>query len=198
MKPAVRRILRHETNAPSGKELRATRTRPALLKALLSLLEEKPFEQVTIREITDRANVGYRTFFRRYPDKETLLHELATEEIAQLIAMTLPILHTVDTRASTRALGAYVWKHRKIWGALLTGGAAPILKQAFVRQARRLAKQSAVRGGWLPGDLRVVFAVSAVIEVLAWWLEQTDPPSVDQMAEILDRLIVTPVISTQT
>lgn len=187
-------VRQEEVRESPPPELRATRTRPALFRALLSLLEEKPFEHLTVRDITARAEIGYRTFFRRYPDKEALLHELAAEEIAQLLAMTLPILHTVDSRASTKALAAYVWEHRPIWASLLTGGAAPVLKEEFVRQARRLAKVKKTANNWLPGDLRVVFAVSAVIEVLAWWLEQAKPISIDKMAEVLDRLVVAPVI----
>jgi AcrR family transcriptional regulator len=110
-----------------GQEPKTSRTQTALRGALLALLEEKPFEQVTVRDITARANVGYATFFRRYPDKETLLHDVAAREISQLLAMTLPILFTVDSRASTQALCAYLWEHRKLWSALLTGGAAAAL-----------------------------------------------------------------------
>ena len=109
-------------DAASTREIRNTRTRPALAGALLSLLEEKSFDQVTVREITARAGIGYATFFRHYTDKDALLNELAEQQISQLIAMTLPLLYTVDSRASTRALCAYVWEHRKIWTALLTGG----------------------------------------------------------------------------
>jgi AcrR family transcriptional regulator len=177
------------------RETRATRTRPALCAALLSLLEEKPFEQITVREITLRADIGYATFFRHHPDKEALLHDLAAREISQLLAMTLPILYTVDSRASTQALCAYLWEHRKLWSALLTGGAAAALKDEFVRQAQQRAAHSAEPPSWLPGDLNVVFSVSATIEILAWWLKQAAPPSVNRMAEILDLVVVSPSIA---
>jgi AcrR family transcriptional regulator len=176
------------------REGRTTRTRAALCGALLTLLEEKPFEQVTVRDITARAGVGYATFFRRYPDKEALLHDVAATEISQLLAMTLPILYTVDTRASTQALCAYTWEHRKLWSALLTGGAAATLKDEFVRQAQQAAVKEN-RHSWIPGDLAVVFGVAAAVEILAWWLKQPDPPSVARMAEIVDRLVVSPALA---
>lgn len=176
-------------------EQRATRTRAALFDALIALLREKQFDQVTVREITAKAQVGYATFFRRYPDKEALLHDLAEREIKQLLTMTLPILYTVETRPSTHALCAYLWEHREIWSALLTGGAANALKEEFVRQAREVASHHPRQRTWLPGDLAVVFSVAAAIEIFAWWLQQTKPPSVKQMAEIIDRLVVTPTMS---
>ena len=63
---SVEPITTTATAAPG--ERRKTRTRTALCGALLSLLEERQFEQVTVRDITARAGIGYAKFFRRYPD----------------------------------------------------------------------------------------------------------------------------------
>ncbi len=177
------------------KEKRTTRTKPALCNALLSLLEEQSFDQVTIRDITARAGIGYATFFRHYVDKDALLHDVTASEIRRLLGMTLPILYTVDSRASSQALCAYVWEHRKLWAALLTGGAAATLKEEFVRAAQRRAAEEQVFESWLPGDLNVVFSVSAMIEIMAWWLRQREPLSTQDIARIVDKLVVMPSIS---
>ncbi len=171
---------------------RLTRTRPILCGALLSLLEERPFEQLTVREITAKADIGYATFFRHYPDKEALLNDLAASQISDLLAMTLPILNNADTRGSARTLCAYVWEHRKLWSALLTGGAASTLKDEFVRQAQQIAEAQPNPDAWLPNDLSIVFYVTGTVEILTWWLKQKDPPSVDRMGEVIDSLIVGP------
>ncbi|WP_297495353.1 TetR/AcrR family transcriptional regulator [Acidocella sp.] len=180
---------------PVPGDARTARSRAALCATLITLLEEKPFEQVTIREITARAKIGYATFFRHYPDKEALLNDLASDEIRQLSAMTLPMLHSAGTRIASRALCDYVWAHRKIWTALLTGGAAGTVKQEFVRQMRQIAVAQGPFESWLPGDLRVAFSVGASLEILAWWLEQGEEISIERMADILDRLVVTPSLA---
>lgn len=188
-------MVTHEASyaEPSAtRDTRTTRTRPALCSALLSLLEEKTFEHVTIREVTARAGIGYATFFRHYPDKESLLNDLAARQIRQLIGMTLPILYTVDSRASAQALCAYVWEHRKIWTGLLTGGAAGTMKDEFIRQAQQLAAEAQHGNGAIPSELRVLVPVAGVIEILAWWLRQAEPPSVQRMAEFVDLLVITP------
>src|SRR5688572_25004616 len=100
------------------------RTRTALRTALLYLLETKPLEQITIRELTAEAGVAYATYFRNYEDKEALLHDLAADEISTLLALSLPLFFANDSLASTRVLCAYVWEQRSLWQALLTGGAA--------------------------------------------------------------------------
>ena len=56
-----------ETSTPSDPRIK--RTRAALSSALLSLLEEKAFDQITIRDIVGRADIGYATFFRNYDSK---------------------------------------------------------------------------------------------------------------------------------
>jgi len=183
-------------DASTPLDARMQRTRSALCAALLALLEEKPFEQVTVREITRKAVVGYATFFRRYPDKEALLNDLAAGEISALMSMTVPILFAADSRAACRALCAYVSERHKLWGALLTGGAASTMREEFIRQAKQIAAGQPNPDTWLPGDLRVVYATGGVVDVLAWWLQQRPRPPAHQMAEILDRLVIAPTLAT--
>lgn len=169
------------------------RTQLALRQALLELLEEQPFEQIKVREITTRAGVGYATFFRRYSDKDHLLSDLAATEIDKLLTMTLPLLYTVDTLASTQALCAYVWEHRRVWKILLTGGAAASLKEEYLRRALELARERPSPEAPLPAELAVTFSVTAIIEMQAWWLKQPNPLSVKEMAAIINRLAVMPI-----
>ncbi|MEG3143642.1 helix-turn-helix domain-containing protein [Sphingomonas sp. RT2P30] len=171
------------------------RTRRALLDALLRLIETRPFEQVTIREIASEARIGYATFFRHYPSKEALLHDLAAAEIAGLLGRTLPILFSDDSRRACVALFEHVAQHRPLWSALLTGGAAASLKQEFTDQAKRVAEDQGAGGRSIPDELRAVVAVAATVEIIAWWLHQDVTCEVERVAEILDRLVVAPAIA---
>jgi AcrR family transcriptional regulator len=170
------------------------RSRNALTGALLELLEEKPFDQLTIREISARAGTGYATFFRHYPTKEALLSDVASEEIADLLQRAIPILYDSNSYESTLALCRHVAEHRNLWAALLTGGAAGILREEFIRQARELPREFAVVKSWLPADLGVVYGTGGTIDLLAWWLSQEDEYTPEQIAGILNRLIIAPLV----
>ncbi|HXF86455.1 MAG TPA: TetR/AcrR family transcriptional regulator [Anaerolineales bacterium] len=61
------------------KDRRIQRTRQALRAALLDLLKEKRYDDISIEEITERANVGRATFYLHYKDKEDLLLEEFSE-----------------------------------------------------------------------------------------------------------------------
>ncbi|MFN7017066.1 MAG: TetR/AcrR family transcriptional regulator [Fimbriimonadales bacterium] len=56
------------------RERRREETRQRLIEAALALMQEKPFEQVTVEEITTLADVAKGTFFTYFPTKEHLLH----------------------------------------------------------------------------------------------------------------------------
>ena len=185
------------TPKPVLADARQLRTRKTLLDAMLRLVVDRPFDQVTIREIAEEAGIGYATFFRHYPSKEALLHDLAAGEISALLQKALPVLFANNSRQSCITLFEYVDNHRALWTALLTGGASTMLKQEFTDQARQIATQEGGAGGWLPDELRVVFAVSASVEIISWWLQQDASFTIERIAEILDRLVVIPALAVE-
>jgi AcrR family transcriptional regulator len=54
-------------------DARVRRTRDALGDALVALMQEKPFETITVQDVLDRAHVGRSTFYSHYSDKDDLL-----------------------------------------------------------------------------------------------------------------------------
>ena len=55
---------------------RSNRTRQALTNALISLTLEKNYDNVTVRDLAERADIGYATFFRHFTDKDALLADV--------------------------------------------------------------------------------------------------------------------------
>lgn len=164
-------------------------------QALLALLEEKQFDAITVRDISARAGIGYATFFRHYQSKAALLDDVAADEIRELLALGLADLETVNTRAAAATLFRHIDKHRALWSALLTGGAAGRMREEFIRQAGANAPKQPNNDSWLPDDLKVIFGVGAAVEIIAWWLYRKRKYSIEQAAEILDRLVVTPMMN---
>lgn len=63
-------VLWHMTTKP---DRRVLRTRSYLFDALVSLLKEKPFKEISIREPTDRADIARPTFYRNYANIYAIL-----------------------------------------------------------------------------------------------------------------------------
>ena len=56
-----------------AEDRRVQRTRALLLSALLDLIVEQGYEEITVQDIVDRANVGRSTFYAHFLDKRELL-----------------------------------------------------------------------------------------------------------------------------
>src|SRR3954471_18881765 len=69
-------------------DARIRRTRDALGDALVALMQEKPFETITVQDVLDRAKVGRSTFYSHYSDKDDLLMSDA-EEFFESVSMLL-------------------------------------------------------------------------------------------------------------
>ncbi|MDR6553087.1 AcrR family transcriptional regulator [Paenibacillus qinlingensis] len=63
---------------------RILKSQEAIKTAFIDLMSEKNFNEITIQDISDRANVGRRTIYHHYLDKFDLLDKLIEEHINEL------------------------------------------------------------------------------------------------------------------
>jgi AcrR family transcriptional regulator len=89
--------------AAKAEDRRRRRTRTALLTALLDLIVEKGYAEVTVQDIVDRADVGRSTFYMHFLDKRALLLS-GVEELYSFLAQQRAALEA-PTPASARLLG---------------------------------------------------------------------------------------------
>jgi AcrR family transcriptional regulator len=64
---------------------RVRRTRRALREAMQDLMSEKGYDQVTIEELAEKADIGRTTFYLHYSAKQDLLLEQFDELLGQLV-----------------------------------------------------------------------------------------------------------------
>lgn len=67
---------------------RVRKTQRALSDALVELILEKGYDTITIKDITDRADVAHATFYRHYGDKDELLRRKLEEIVGEIEALT--------------------------------------------------------------------------------------------------------------
>src|SRR5690606_1863878 len=91
---------------------RTIRTRASLVEALRSLLHEKPFHDVTVKDIAARAAVHRATFYAHFDDKHAMVGDLFRERFAALLGDHLP-KESSSPREFVRALVLAVLEHRR-------------------------------------------------------------------------------------
>lgn len=166
---------------------RIRRTRKAIRLALQHLLAERPFDEITIREIAEVADISYTTFFRHFSDKESVLSDLADDEIGRLLDLALPIFVAENSFASAVALCENVKRNDRLWLALLAGGAAGNVRASFIRQTEQRSENWASKAVWLPAEVGSTILVGITVEVLAWWLGKAPHEPPEKIAGILNR-----------
>ena len=82
---------------------RILKSQEAIKNAILELMAEKNFDDITIRDISDKANVNRGTIYLHYMDKYDLLDKIIEEHISNL----RELCHSASEM--TFKEGNYVW-----------------------------------------------------------------------------------------
>ncbi len=165
------------------KDRRIQKTKDLLHEALASLIREKDYDSIVVKEVLNRANVGRSTFYAHFRDKDDLLvssiHHLlvaprlkkvplSAKPYEKMIWFSLPIFEHIDEhrRSGQAKIGtrgrAIIHEHlRQVLAELIVDEAG----KAF--QRRRKSARA------IPPDLLVQYVASTFILVLNWWVESS-------------------------
>ena len=170
---------------------RVRRTQTLLAQALIDLTLERGYEEVTIRDITERAAVGYATFFRHYRDRDALLQEVLDVVLAEITDMLSPESLTMDSLAVGVVVFHYVQDHTELVRVLL--GSRMVLQRLIAVVTERIAADHTSRpDSVVPLAIAAHHYVSATIALIGWWLDAGQPYPAEQMARIYHELIAVP------
>ena len=182
--------VRNDSLDPTDR--RVKRTQRLLAEALIALTLEKGYDAVTIRDITERADVGYATFFRHYSDKDALLHDVAHVVMQQLLDL-LP-------KGDPTEMGVKMFEYLRVNSAVcrvLLGshGSMQMLAQIAAQGAELVLRDHTPRpDSVIPPEIAAQHMVASLLALIQWWLDHDMPYPPDKMGEIYQRLIVQPVM----
>jgi AcrR family transcriptional regulator len=153
-----------------GMDRRTLRTRQALHQALIRLVLERGYDQVTVADIADAANVGRSTFYAHFTDKDDLLRH----GISYLSAMLKePPDKETGPLGFSRFLTEHLKDQKKLQRALMQSSAGSIviasLRDAICDVVRRGLRSER---GTVPGEVEVQFVAGAYLAVVTWWLDR--------------------------
>lgn len=83
-------------------DLRARRTKEFIRKAFEEMICEMNYEQISIKELTERANINRKTFYLHYNTLDDLLREVQNELAQAFIERTKGLEHPRDLDKITR------------------------------------------------------------------------------------------------
>lgn len=171
---------------------RVKRTRKLLRDALLELILEKGYQSVTVRDITDRANLGRATFYLHYPHGKDELLLVMMEETMQDIIQQLgqPVDENFMVDGTPPSLIAFEHAkenaafYRAVVGADGLAGVMHGYRQSTTEQLRKQIEAMIPPGvkPVVPLDFIAHFLFGALNAVIVWWLENENAISAEEMA----------------
>ncbi|MGG4498880.1 TetR/AcrR family transcriptional regulator [Brevibacillus reuszeri] len=180
---------------------RIIRTRHLMRDALVSLIDERGYESITVHDITDRATINRATFYLHYRDKQDLLISSTDDILEELITN----LETTDTAEVSFAdleeppssfVGMFeqIAKHADFYRVMLSKQHMPYFVMrvqevlaGFVQEGLSsvLAKDNELS---VPREMVIRYTASAFLGVMIWWLENDMTYSPKYMASNLLRI----------
>ena len=161
---------------------RQRKTREAILTALVDLLSQKDFGQITVSEIIDRADVGRATFYSHFETKDFLLKELCEELFCHIFDAADPAApehrHLFDCDAPSSAF-LHLFQHLQKNdnhilellscrnNELFLGYFKNSLRTLVIRQLPLFENR---RSSALPESFWVDHIASTFVETVRWWL----------------------------
>jgi AcrR family transcriptional regulator len=175
---------------------RVKRTQKLLQDALIGLTLEKGFEAVTIREITDRADVGYATFFRHYPDKDALLADVLETMKDEFQALLAPYSMVSDPEKTGALLFEYVEQNCDLCRVLLDStDIMTLLKPVHeIGKSDDALMLNFSSQRLVPVEVALSHFMSSLVMLIRWWLDHGMPYPPERMGQIVAELIIRPVI----
>ncbi|MBK8903500.1 MAG: TetR/AcrR family transcriptional regulator [Anaerolineaceae bacterium] len=171
--------------------LRVRRTQKLLREALIKLIEERGFDKLTVREISEGAMVSRAAFYRNYQDKYDLVEHIFGETIEELF---MAVSETVTEHPPQIWVSFFenIAKDERLYRALLGGRGSPWFVQKMRTMLIDLLKEYQPQPTWQSTPDKPLYPAkdefvpeiiaSVFVEAITWWLEQGRPYTPQEMA----------------
>lgn len=168
-------------------DLRIKRTQKAIKEAFFILVEEKGFEHISVKDITDKAMISRNTFYLHYEDKYDLLNKICDELMRKLFFGTGKQIRReqllrvdIDSAARIMKMGdSIIVEDKDAYRILLTSsGSDLIIKkiQDIIRRALDLIKDD-IEG---ISEFSIEYIVSGMTGLIKYQVTRSDDaPKVD-------------------
>jgi len=183
--------------APVKVDPRVRRTHRMLRDALVSLILEKDYASISIKEITNRAEVAYITFYRHFESLDQLLMEVLEEGLAELMNHIETLARQSDTSAletEGRLIFEYVEQKADLFRILFKSQSVTRVRKKVVRNIAAIFQKSCLPLARSNNAVTVSITsnhiATSLLALIEWWLDNRMTPAPAQMGKVYKSLII--------
>lgn len=181
----------------SKEDPRVRKTRRLLRDALVSLILEKDYASVTIKEITKHADVAYITFFRHFESIDQLLMEVLDEGLAELLGHIETLAKHSETSADEtegRLIFEYIKQKADLFRILFKSQSVTRVRKKVVQNIAAMFQKSCAPLARLDNQVTIAIMsnhiATSLLALIEWWLENNMTPPPGEMGKIYRSLII--------
>jgi AcrR family transcriptional regulator len=178
-------------------ERRKLRTRKKLKEATLSLVLEKGFDDVTIQDIVERADLGRGTFYVHYRDLQDILWDIIQDGLQE--SMQVGEFRSSQGAYPPGYVGYLVTfetaaKHQDLYRVMLGGKGSALITQRVADYLAGSIQDSIESRQFMPDvdfppAITAQYVVGALMRLVLWWLETPNDFTPTQMVDMVYKLI---------
>jgi AcrR family transcriptional regulator len=167
---------------------RILRTRNMLGDALVALLQEKNFDEISVQNVLDRAGVGRSTFYVHYRDKNDLFLS-DVEDFFELCSSLLKRHHARPERLlPVHEVFTHIREVREFYAAVVRSGkihdVEALGREFFARSIEERLRAAGVKMEPVQRSAEAHALAGSFFSLLAWWIDKgmnADPKEMDTL-----------------
>lgn len=190
-------------NSPVNMDPRVRRTRRLLQEALVSLMLEKDFASISIRDITERAEVAYITFFRHYESLDQLLMEVLDQGLGELLTRIETLAKQSDAsdlETEGRLIFEYIAQKADLFHILFKSQSVTRIRKKVVQNIAVTFQKSclplAQSGNATTTAMLSNHIATSLLALIEWWLNNRMKPTPAEMGKVYKSLIIDSTVGT--
>ncbi|GAF63367.1 transcriptional regulator [Bacillus sp. TS-2] len=179
---------------------RVQRSKAALKQTFLQILQQKPFEQITVSEVAREANYNRGTFYANFESMEQLLDEVLKDTLNEMIKqiktpyMTSKKVNMRSLQVEDITLFSYFKENARLYKLLLSRHLsvdfryqmAKAIEQLFVKEY----EYEYVNSVDLSPKWFYIYRAHGIAGLIIRWIEEDFPESPSYMSEQIIELMV--------
>jgi AcrR family transcriptional regulator len=178
---------------------RVIRTKKQLKEALILLLEQMDFNEVTIKNLIDVAKISRGTFYNNYHSKEELLIELVEDVVFRLVRICQEPYKAYirfvisDILPSTVKIFDHIYEHATLYRTIVNSNILPIFRDYLIEGLNQVILQDIiVLNPKINQEFFAGYQANAIGGMIIGWVRDDFKNSPSYMAEQLMETVKLP------
>lgn len=167
---------------------RILRTRDTLGDALMALMHEKNFDEITVQDVLDRAGVGRSTFYVHYRDKDDLFLSDVEDFLEKFSKALTRNGASAKRLAPVQELFAHIRDVREFYAAMVRAGkihdVQALGREFFARSIEERLQSTGVEMDRMRRSAYAYALSGTLFALLDWWMDKgmkADPKEMDEL-----------------